>query len=206
MTRGKGLVALFLVVGFWVAAAQPREINGAGKRLEAVLDDMNVERLWLAGEPISWRTGQLDPRGHQEATHCSAFAAAACARLGVYILRPPDHSQNLLANAQNLWLKSAGARLGWRPVPTWLEAQQLANQGVVVVASFRNPNPHKPGHIAIVRPSDKSDELVAQEGPQLTQAGRNNARSISLKQGFLHHQDAIAHNQIEFFAFLPQAQ
>jgi hypothetical protein len=132
-----------------------------------------------------------------------AFVAAACDRMGVYILRPPDHSQVLLANAQNAWLKREGPRFGSHRVDSPVEAQRLANRGDVVVASYTNPNQHRPGHIAMVRPSTKSDGAVADEGPQLIQAGRSNYNSVSLVQGFVHHQDAWKNRGIEFFAHAP---
>jgi len=164
----------------------------AGRRLARVLDGMDVEHHWLPGIRVSWRSGQpTQPRRHA-ATHCSAFAAAACDRLGVYILRPPTHSQILLANAQQRWLQTRGRADGWWPVSTWQEAQQLANQGEVVVASYRNPNPQRPGHIALVRPSGRSAGSIATDGPEVIWAGRHNRNSGTLLEGFGHHpKDAI---------------
>src|SRR4051812_42367414 len=71
-----------------------------GKRLARLLDGMKVEELWKPGIAVHWKSGKPDPEGRQKATHCSAFAASTCAHLGVYLLRPPQHSQTLLANAQ----------------------------------------------------------------------------------------------------------
>jgi hypothetical protein len=195
------LVALF--VGRPLVAS---EIAPTGEALARLLDSMDVERHWLAGRKVHWRTGTLDPNGHQGATHCSAFVAAACDRMGVYMLRPPDHSQTLLANAQNAWLKHAGAQSGWRRVSSAVEAQRLANLGILVVASLANPDRHRPGHIALVRPSPKGDAEVAAEGPQVIQAGRSNSNSVSLVQGFIHHQDAWKNGEIEFFAHAPNFQ
>jgi hypothetical protein len=108
------LAVLLTVLLVAVAQArQAREITPEGKHLARVLDSMNAERLWLPGQAVHWRTGKRDPDGRQRATHCSAFVAAACARLGVYILRPPAHSQVLLANAQRRWLQTKGKRRGW---------------------------------------------------------------------------------------------
>ena len=88
-------------------------------------------------------------------THCSAFVASVAKRLAIYVLRPPDHSAVLLANAQMGWLGSAAAAgAGWRPLPDPAAAQTRANQGDLVLAAFENPDPDMPGHIAIVRPSD----------------------------------------------------
>jgi hypothetical protein len=182
------------------------EIAPAGEALARLLDGMDVERHWLAGRKVHWRTGTLDPNGHQGATHCSAFVAAACDRMGVYILRPPDHSQTLLANAQNAWLKHDGAQLGWRRVSSPVEAQRLANLGTLVVASLANPDRRRPGHIALVRPSPKGDGEVATEGPQVVQAGRSNYNSVSLVQGFIHHPGAWKNGEIEFFAHASNLQ
>ena len=82
-------------------------------------------------------------------------------------------SQTLLANAQQGWLLTAAARkVGVGRLVA--RGQRLANRGQVVVASYRNSNPHRPGHIALVRPSTKSAATrpVASEGPDLIWAGR----------------------------------
>jgi hypothetical protein len=191
------LSAIFLLAVGSLAAG---EIAPAGARLAERLDSLHVEQHWQAGQRIDWRSGDIDPRGPVSSTHCSAFVAAACDRLGIYILRPPEHHQELLANAQNDWLKAAGPRLGWSPVDTPRQAQRLANQGSLVVASFRNPDHHKPGHIVIVRPSAKSDEAIDEAGPQIIQAGTHNDRSTTLRRGFTHHRGAFLHHEIDFFA------
>ncbi|MGG2362411.1 hypothetical protein ACE4Z5_26075, partial [Salmonella enterica] len=82
-------------------------ITPAGQRIVQLLDESDVERRWLAGDRIAWETGLPLPTapdalpGH---THCSAYVAAMARRLGIYILRPPEHGQVLLANAQGNWL------------------------------------------------------------------------------------------------------
>jgi hypothetical protein len=107
-------------------------IAPAGHRLAEMLDSMNVESLWLAHEHVNWETGEADRGGNYEGpgkhTHCSAFAAAAAKKMGIYILRPPDHGQVLLANAQAEWLHSQEAvDQGWRKVGGGRDAQAEAN-------------------------------------------------------------------------------
>ena len=77
------------------------------------------------------------------------------------MLRPPQHSQELLANAQMRWLRDHGAEYGWRMLPSDVEAQEAANRGELVLEAFENPDPHRPGHIAIVRPSEKTRDRTA---------------------------------------------
>jgi hypothetical protein len=192
-----------IVLAVVTAGTRASEITPEGEMLARVLDSMDVERHWLADQTIHWRTGTPDRSAHRGATHCSAFVAAACDRMGVYILRPPDHSQILLANAQNAWLHREGARFGWRRVASPVEAQRLANLGELVVASCRNRDPRRPGHIALVRPSPKSDAAIGVEGPQVIQAGRSNYNSTSLVKGFIHHPDAWPNGEIVFFAHAP---
>jgi hypothetical protein len=156
---------------------------------------MNVESLWLVGEHVNWESGEPDRGAEYEGpgdhSHCSAFAAAAAKRLGVYLLRPPKHGQLLLANAQADWLASeAGARAEWRSVSDMREAQRLANQGSLVLAVYHNPNRHVPGHIAIVRPSEKSAAALEENGPEIIQAGQRNYTKISARVGFEHHPGA----------------
>jgi hypothetical protein len=170
-------------------------VTPAGERLADTLDNINVESLWLAGEHVNWETGEPDKSADYEGpgnhSHCSAFAAAAAMRLGVYLLRPPEHGQLLLANAQADWLASeAGAQAGWRSVTDMSEAQRLANEGNLVLALYQNPNPHVPGHIAIVRPSEKSAVALEVNGPEMIQAGEHNYTKISARVGFEHHPGA----------------
>jgi hypothetical protein len=170
-------------------------ITAAGDHLASVLDGMNVESLWIAGQHINWETGEPDRGGDYEGpgnhTHCSAFSAAAAKRLGIYLLRPPEHGQLLLANAQSKWLESAGAEQeGWRQVPHMQEAQSLANQGKLVVVVFASPDPHVPGHVAIVRPSEKSMHALEDNGPQIIQAGTHNHNSTNVRIGFSSHPGA----------------
>lgn len=170
-------------------------ISPAGKRLEAVLDSMDVESLWLAHEHVNWETGKPDKdadyEGAGKSTHCSAFAAAVGKRLGVYMLRPPEHGQILLASAQAKWFSSQeGRRAGWHGVRDAQEAQTLANQGNLAIVVYESPDPRKPGHIAVVRPSGKSGLKLAESGPQIAQAGQLNYSSTSVKIGFRAHAGA----------------
>jgi hypothetical protein len=200
MPRHRVAVLPLLVLLPGAPALQAGAITPAGEHLARVLDGMDVEHLWLPGHAVHWRTGKRDPHGRQRATHCSTFVAAACARLGVYILRPPAHSQVLLANAQRRWLETKGKRRGWWRVRTDREAQDLANKGYLVVVSFQNPNRKKPGHIAIVRPSTRGARLLAEEGPAIIQAGRINRQSTSLAVGFKSHLGAWKRGELRYYA------
>ena len=211
--------ALFLamaVVALGAAGAQqpPGPITPAGKHLAAILDSMNVTTLWQRDYHIDWLTGVAEgprektPGGH---THCSAFAAAAADRLGIYLLRPPDHSQMWLANAQERWLNSTAAS-GWQRIGALsdpgasLKAVALANAGKLVLAVYFQPprmTPNGPearaGHVAIVRPSDKSVALVAADGPDVIQAGMHNYQQAAMRIGFAAHKAGWSSGAIEYF-------
>jgi hypothetical protein len=162
-----------------------------GARLARFLDATGVDHLWLVGYRVNWETGTpIAASAKPATTHCSAFAAAVGARLGVYVLRPPEHSQILLANAQLRWLRDMGAKTGWRALPGPVAAQTAANQGDLVLEAFENPNPNRPGHIAIIRPSDQSRASLDRDGPREIQAGDTNARDTSTAEGFRHHRGA----------------
>jgi hypothetical protein len=170
-------------------------VTPQGKHLRQLLDGMDVDHLWLNHLHIDWETGKPDrgPNydGPDTKSHCSSFAAAVGERLGIYMLRPPDHPQQLLASAQGKWFESKEARdKGWTPVNSSREAQRLANLGELVVITFVSPDPHKPGHIAIVRPAMKTDEALAAEGPQTTQAGGTNFSNGTAKESFRLHENA----------------
>ena len=199
--------ALILAFLAGTAAAEPccGPVTPAGQHLSQVLDASDVEHLWLAREHVNWETGVRDretdaaSNGHV-ATHCSAFVAAMGERLGVYMLRPPEHGLVLLANAQNEWLGTGDAQAqGWRRVADARSAQSLANQGKLVVISYASPDPHRPGHIVIVRPSEKSEADLASEGPDIIQAGVINYSKWAAASAFVHHRGAWP-DGIRYFA------
>lgn len=193
-------VALLVFPAFCLAL---EPISRDGECLGKAFDEMRVEEHWPAGVIVDWRTG--DPTGKPVTdkgrhTHCSQFAASACERLGIYLLRPPEHSPVLLANAQFDWLKAKGSEAGWEPVPDGVAAQDLANRGNVVVAVYKNQNPKKSGHIAIVRPGIRTPAEIAEEGPEVIQAGGHNYNRVSLKRGFVHHPAGFARGEIQFYS------
>jgi hypothetical protein len=196
-------ILLMLCLASGLGAQEKSSITPEGKKLAAFYDGLHVDSLWIAGKFVDWKTGVAmdkpvtDGRSH---THCSAMVAAACQRLEIYILRPPEHKATLLANAQYDWLSKDGRAEGWEPIESGWEAQQQANRGRVVVAVFKESDPQKSGHIALIRPSDTPEEKVREEGPRIIQAGRNNLVDGSLKEGFKHHPGAFAEGKIKFFA------
>ena len=181
-------------------------INAGGRRVLEVLDHADVEHLWLPRQHVNWETGQPESSAPVYSSHCSAFAAAIGKRLNVYMLRPPEHSPVLLASAQTVWFgKDEGKRAGWYQLKTAREAQTLSNAGELVVVSYASPNPGKPGHIAIVRPSDKTAAALAEEGPEITQAGSKNYAASNVRTGFKHHADATPDGVRYFGHAVPQA-
>jgi len=197
--------ALLVMLCFALVAAPLRATEPApnGARLSRFLDATHVEERWQAGVHVAWETGLPDGKPETSEgrhTHCSAFVAAVAKQLGIYILRPPEHGQMLLANAQYDWLAGAGATRGWRFVPTGAQAQEAANGGELVVATYRNHRDDKPGHIAIVRPSTKSLRQIETDGPEITQAGGTNYLSTSLKRGFAGHPAAWDNAEVRYYA------
>lgn len=189
------------------ARAQPccGPITANGQKLSALLDQSGVDHLWQPHIHINWQTGVPDPARPEwslHITHCSAYAASMAARVGIYLLRPPAHGQGELANAQFRWLQGAGARAGWKEVDA-LTAQSLANRGYFVVAVYENRTPHRPGHIAIIRPSEKTAALLNAHGPDEAQAGFHNRVHTTIQQGFAEHKGAWEPDDkgaIRFFA------
>jgi len=195
------LIAALLAAGS--ANADPSAVSPKGRWLAQQLDAFGVEGKWIAGAHIDWRTGLPDGRPEMSPgrhTHCSAFVAAAAEKLGAYILRPPQHSQVLLANAQFEWLGEDGAAAGWRAVPDADAAQSAANAGELVVAAYESHRSDKPGHIAIVRPASRSAAEIAAEGPLVIQAGTSNSSAVSLRDGFAGHPAAWRDHEVAFYA------
>lgn len=196
-------LALGALVAFVFPAHAARADAALARRLFTMIDALDVENHWPAGQRVDWQTGV--PNGHPVApghkdTHCSAFVAAAAEHAGIYILRPPEHSPVLLANAQHDWLAGPGAAQGWTALPDMYAAQAAANDGQFVVAVYKNHNDAKPGHIAIVRPSAKSRDRITAEGPEITQAGLRNDTDTTVKTGFADHRSAFADNEILYYA------
>ena len=170
-------------------------ITPAGKKLLEVLDAANVENRWLPHQYVNWETGEPQENTLVFSSHCSAFTAAIGKRLNVYMLRPPEHSPVLLASAQTAWFaQDAGKQAGWSQLFTEEEAQHLSNNGQLVVASYENPHPKKPGHIAIVRPSLKNLTALNEDGPEITQAGATNYADTNVRTGFAKHAGAYRRN------------
>ncbi len=196
--------AMFALVGARRGmAASIGPITEKAQRLLRFYDGLGVETRWLAGAHVNWETGVSDggpvPAAGKH-THCSAFVGSVAKQLGIYILRPPDHGQTLLANAQLAWLEAAGAE-GWQSLADAAAAVAAANAGRFVVASYRNHNDAKPGHIAIVRPSRKSAVEIETDGPDIMQAGGHNFTRTTLAQGFADHPLAWARGkEVRFFA------
>ncbi len=107
------------------------------------------------------------------------------------MLRPPEHSQQLLASAQGEWFRSpGGVQAGWTSVPTAAEAQTLSNAGKLVVVVYESPEPRRPGHVAIVRPFPKTNADLAENGVQTAQAGAKNFSSGVARVSFAKHEGA----------------
>jgi hypothetical protein len=66
----------------------------------------------------------------------------------------------------------------------------MANSGNLVLVVYANPDPHESGHVAIVRPSEKSAEALERNGPQILQAGAHNHNSTTVRIGVSNHPDA----------------
>lgn len=183
-------------------------ISEGGERLRVFLDGTHVETRWIANYHVIWQTGQRngpaegDPAHH---THCSAYVAAAALYLDIYILRPPNHVQLRLANAQVDWLGGDGnepgstaAEAGWSALGSsgddgvLAAAVTPANLGKLVVAGYFQPPTEQPdgtqtqgaGHICIVRPQES---FPSGEAPQVATAGVQNFKSASMKFAFGDH-------------------
>ena len=192
--------SLFLCLSIEIPALEP--ILPAAQTMLRVLEGMDVDKHWLSGGIVNWKTGE--PTGQPVSdsgkhTHCSQFAAAAAERFGIYLLRPPEHTSVLLANAQSEWLPAdAGRKEGWSALSSGIAAQDAANRGEFVVAVYKNHDPKKSGHIAIVRPGEKSEAQIGQDGPEVIQAGGTNYIRTTLRQGFANHPKGFA--EIRFYS------
>lgn len=186
------IVGLFLVNGSLFSQQATIAVLEKGKQLQAFYLSQHVETLWQKGMHVNWETGVADdPNATKNIkTHCSSFVASVCKQRGIYILRPPKHSVSLLANAQYSWLFTPVATAeGWLQIAdnNFIAAQTLANEGNVVIAVAKNPNPKKSGHIALVMPAEISSSDVINKGPKLIQAGGINSSDVDFVTAFHKH-------------------
>jgi hypothetical protein len=202
----KNAIFLWLLLVALTSGAQLNfRIDKNGQRLRSFYLSQSVETHWIAGSHINWETGEADKPDASSGihTHCSAFAAAACKRLNIYLLRPPEHNQILLANAQFAWLSTPAAMdAGWKLLTgntAYEEAQSLANKGYVVLAICENTDNNKPGHVALIMPSEIAINKLEESGPMLIMAGTHNYNKISLKGGFRTHITEWPEHTIVFY-------
>lgn len=192
MKRFRFIILFFISVLCYGQDVDSLRMTACGKQLQTFYLGMDVLHKWQSGQHINWLTGEPDDPDAVSGirTHCSAFVAAACERRGIYILRPPEHQQELLANAQVKWLTSDQARgFGWHPIKEHVlfEAQKIADQGYMVVACAQNPDRHKPGHIALVMPTNLSLQQLQQSGPVMIQSSTTNSVNALFRDAFRRH-------------------
>ncbi len=197
--RRIALLALLLVLTAQSLMLYASPIAPMGEKLSAFLDSLDVTKHWLPNHSVDWTTGNALGKFRGAGTHCSTFVAAAATKLGIYILNPSDRV-SLLANAQNRWLQTQGLQYGWANVDSPLKAQEIANEGCLVVGSYANPKQWRPGHIVIVRPSSKSKAEIMIKGPQIIQAGGKNYNSTTLSKALRQHQKAFRKHSLVYYA------
>ncbi len=85
---------------------------------------------------------------------------------------------------------------GWKALQgdsadSMVNAQNYANQGYLVVASYKYPlfaqGNKKPGHVTVVYPMEKDPGVISTEGPEVISAGWDNSPKTSLKDAYKHH-------------------
>jgi hypothetical protein len=211
------MIKPFLLFGLMILTShqpgtQIAYLDSRGRELQQFYLSLDVEHRWPAGMYVNWETGEAGrpDTGAGNHTHCSAFVAAACKRQGIYILRPPQHIQKLLANAQYEWLASdSGKDAGWQALTDadlrrlYWHVQQLANRGRIIVAVIRNPDTTHPGHIALIMPKEIDRRRVESEGPMVIMAGKHNFNYISLMKGFKSHLHDWPSTEIKFYLARP---
>jgi hypothetical protein len=122
---------------------------------------------------------EVDPEGNATLQHgylgqanwCNRAAALFARALGVPILYG-DYGTR--ANDMIAWLDAGND--GWYPVVNAGDAQRLAMQGEVVLATYYNLAPGESGHMALVLPLPGT--------PMIAQAGKWNFNRGTIANGF----------------------
>lgn len=112
------------------------------------------------------------PGSSKQATFCNWAIERALTALGVYV------PKGLLARQQIQFLAGIGGRAdGWLCVLE-LEAQQSAERGEVVIATWLNPDQTLSSHVALVVPA------IGATGTHVMQAGSHNFSNGPIAAGF----------------------
>ncbi len=159
----------------WQPLTPPRT-NGLGLRsgptYSAIIDQFEVETAprYAPGQGV---------------TFCNIFALDVTAAMGTGLGHWYDPGtgdptamgigQEMSANRLNDWLHKFGAAHGWNQISQALAATAAFN-GYPTLASWRNVD-GKPGHVAVVRPTNSLLMSIAQ-------AGGHNFNQGTLSQGF----------------------
>lgn len=163
----------------WEDIAPPIR-NEAGNRdpdmYNAVLDQFSV--------PINPRYRKNQQSENE--TYCNIFVWDVTKAMGAEIPHWVDENGRTVpqfsgteqgANDLIDWLEKYGGDQGWGVVDAE-GAQAMANLGMPVVATWKNPN--GVGHIAMVRPGRTSEK----DGPALAQAGAINSNQTTVGEMF----------------------
>lgn len=174
------------------------ELNKKNERLEKlekVLNSMDLSTKWLPGYNVDCLTGERvkEKSTTVSSSHCSCFVFAICKKMNIKMIGTPDYKQYHLSTNQMKWLKTDDAKKsGWNEIngtlnEKYLTSQKKANNGYLVIAGVEQDNEIR-GHVAIVRPSNKMDFYIKNEGPQVISSSTINTVSSSLKDDFLYYQ------------------
>lgn len=215
-TSKRRLITLLVLVGLMTVAESRADIGVVtpnGQQLASYLDSFQVQ-YWWPTVPVNWQTGSANiptppsPNTTLSGTHCSCFTTAAAWPLGIYILRPPIYPNGWhdMANYQDLWFKTnSGTPYGWLNVTNYsattnvmIVAQDLANQGYLVIACYLNPDINSSGHTAVIHPYVNTVGHIMAVGPEECQAGAYNYNLTTVSTGFNQHSGAFPNN-IDYF-------
>jgi hypothetical protein len=110
-------------------------------------------------------------------TWCNIFAWDVTTALGCEIPHwDLDHENEYNVNATLKWLETEGYFSGWQEIDA-KGALEQSTLGCPVVAVWKNPNPVKHGHIAVLLPPRDGEIRIAQ-------AGAKNLFDVRLADGF----------------------
>jgi len=205
MSKKRGVFAIGVIWIFCFSSpALSQEITEKGTRLLLFYNHLDVEHHWLKGNTIDWESGvRTEPAssGTDNYGYAAEFVAAVCKKLKIRFPGPDECREgDLLINEQYNWIKEKGKKNKWEGNRRDVEAQRLANEGNLVIAIFPGKTPGQPGHIALVRPANLTQEMIEDEGVQLIQAGTKNYTSTSAKEGFREFPSAFTDLMIQFFS------
>jgi len=205
----KKYIFLLIFIILFSVLTYPYTYTNKQRRLFNLLDTYDMETKWLPGYNVDCETGEYMPPKSTwvKSSHCSCFVYRVCNDLNVKLIGTKEgFNQYKLSTNQLKWLNSdEGKKSGWKKIQgnvteSYVNANKEANKGNLVLAGIEEDE-NVLGHISIVRPSNRTDDMIKRDGPDTIASSKINSRSVFLREDFMFNRKNMENyeNKIQIF-------